>query len=60
MITYQQVSTVSDDFLKEYESIPMLVEVDKILQVEKIDHGVGGVLFTETAVQRYANGFGSV
>ena len=55
MISYKKVTT--DDFFPQYDQISMRVYVDKILEIEKINQGLGGFLIREVAVEPYLKDF---
>lgn len=55
MITYREVGT---DALAAYDSIPMLVQVDRIFTVTWTEGGLGGCVFTEQKVEPYVKDLG--
>lgn len=52
------VKQVDTSFLKEYDTIPMQVLVNKKLQLEKVDGGLGGILLREVFVSPYIKDLG--
>ncbi len=55
MITYK---SIEKEFLRNREEIPMTVYVTSEYLVEKINNGLGGLLFKEVNVPPYTNDFG--
>ena len=55
---FEQILHPSSAFLEAYEKIPMLVHVKSELKLEKIDGGLGGVLFCEVPVESYTKDLG--
>lgn len=56
VITYRQVDS---SCLKQYDKIPMLVHIETILALEKLDRGLGGIILRETPVTGYIKDFGA-
>lgn len=50
MITYKQID---ESYFEKYDSIPMIVHVKSIFTLEKIQNGLGGILFKEVPVEEY-------
>lgn len=55
MITYREIDK---SYFEEYDKIPMLVHVNSILTVEKIENGLGGILLKETPIKEYRKDLG--
>lgn len=55
MITYKEVNSV---YFKEYDSIPMLVNVKSKYVLEKIHGGLGGILLKEVDTEEYVKDLG--
>lgn len=54
MITYKQVDKT---YFKEYDSIPMRVNVTSYYMVKKLNRGLGGFIIIETPVEPYVKDF---
>jgi GNAT superfamily N-acetyltransferase len=46
------IEQISSDRLGEYDRVPQKVEVKAILQVELVEHGLGGILLNEIPVEQ--------
>jgi GNAT superfamily N-acetyltransferase len=54
MITYKQVDT---SCFHQYDTIPMLVHVEREYRLAKQNNGLGGIMFVETPVEPYVKNF---
>ncbi len=52
------VEEINEDKLYDYSQIPMLVNVSSIYELDKINHGLGGILLKETKVNPYVKDLG--
>lgn len=55
MITYKQIDK---SYFEEYDKVPMLVHVKSIYKLEKINNGLGGIIFKEEVVEEYIKDLG--
>jgi GNAT superfamily N-acetyltransferase len=55
MINYKEVNQL---YFRQYDTIPMVVNVTKHLVLEKVNGGLGGVIFTEECVEPYVKDLG--
>lgn len=54
MITYKQVDRT---YFKQYDSIPMRINVTSFYKLEKLNRGLGGFILVETPVEPYVKDF---
>ncbi|MCG7345674.1 GNAT family N-acetyltransferase [Sporosarcina sp. ACRSL] len=55
MITYKEIDS---SYFDQYDQIPMIVRVKSIYRLEKIECGLGGILFIESPVEEYIKDLG--
>jgi GNAT superfamily N-acetyltransferase len=55
VITYREVDS---SYFEMYDKIPMLIPVKSIFVLEKIENGLGGILFKEVPVKEYCRDLG--
>ena len=55
MITYKEVD---ESQLKDYDQIPMMVHMKSILEIQRVDKGLGGILLKEVPVKERVKDLG--
>jgi len=55
VVSYREVD---ESYFEKYDKIPMLVPVKSVFVLEKMENGLGGILFKEVPVKEYSKDLG--